>query len=171
MRLTAFERGGEEHRILRGPERYWKATYPGKAGFTVIATESGPTLTHSLPREYLRRLWLSNHLFGDDIRLEGCAAEEGGLVIVTSQPTIVGDAPTADEMIAFFETRHFSLIPNFHAGYRGSLSFYRALDQMAVFDVHPANLPRDQTGVLLPIDVVVVQADDELAAQLEALLN
>jgi hypothetical protein len=169
--LAPFERGGEEHRIRRGEERYWKATYPGQSGFTIIATDCGPTFTRSLPQEYLKRLVLSNHLFGDDIRLEGITEEEGQVVIVTSQPTIAGVPPSSDEMVDFFTVRYFELIPGFHAGYRGSFSFYRELDQMAVFDVHPANVPRDRSGLILPIDVVVVQADAELAFQLEAMLE
>jgi hypothetical protein len=49
-------RGGEEHRLWPDIDcgRYWKATYPGCAGFTVIASaESGglPDLTPALPLE------------------------------------------------------------------------------------------------------------------------
>src|ERR1043166_5007013 len=86
-------RGGEEHRVWPAPDRarYWKATYPGCSGFTVIAlSEVGnqPDLTPALPLEYLERLILQNQLFGDDIRLEGIALEEGKTVIVTSQPVL-----------------------------------------------------------------------------------
>lgn len=74
-------------------------------------------------------------------------------------------------MVTYFKARHFDLIPNFSAGYRGSLSFYRDLDQMAVFDAHPANFLRDRNGIILPIDAVLLRADDDLASLIGALLK
>ena len=167
--LAGFVRGGEEHRTRRGDDVYHKATYPGRYGFTVIAANGQPTLTNALPGEYLDRLLLSNRVFDDDVKLIGVTREADGLVIVTTQPTLVGDAATGEEMQAFFAARHFDWLPGFCAGYKGSLSFYRDLDQVAVFDAHPANFIRDRNGVILPIDGVVVMADDALSAILEAL--
>ena len=135
----------------------------------MIATPGGPTLTHALPAEYLHRLLVSNRIFDDDVRLVGLTRESGGMVIVTSQPTIVGEGATREEMLAFFDARRFCLLPGFSAGYRGALSFYRDLDQVAVFDAHPANFLRDRNGLILPIDGVVVECDDALASQVEAL--
>jgi hypothetical protein len=73
------------------------------------------------------------------------------------------------DLTAYFEARRFSLLPGFSAGHRGSFSFYRDLDQIAVFDAHPANFLRDRNGVILPIDAVLLRADEELAAVLETL--
>lgn len=42
---------------------------------------------------------------------------------------------------------------------------------MAVFDAHPANFLRDRNGIILPIDAVVLRADDKLAKLLGALLK
>ncbi len=137
----------------------------------MIATPAGPTLTHALPAEYLHRLKVSNRVFDDTAGLEGATREEGALVIITSQPTIVGEGATEQEMIAFFAALRFCLIPGFSAGYRGALSFYRDLDQVAVFDAHPANFLKDRNGMILPIDGVVVECDDALAAQVEGLLR
>jgi hypothetical protein len=93
--LPCAIRGGEEHRLWPDADcrRYWKVTYPGFTGFTVIASpESGgiPDLTPALPLEYLERLSLQNRVFGDDIRLEGVALEGNKTVVVTSQPILVG---------------------------------------------------------------------------------
>lgn len=126
-----------------------------------------PTLTNALPVEYLERLCLWNQVFEDDVRLIGVTAEAAGMVILTSQPTITGDGATAEEMTQFFTSRWFELLPGFCAGYKGSLSFYRDLDQMAVFDAHPANFIRDRSGVILPIDGLLVKADDALAEMIE----
>ncbi len=136
----------------------------------MIATPGGPTLTHALPAEYLHRLKVANRIFNDAVQLEGINREDGSLVVVTSQPTIVGEGATRDEMIAFFTSLRFCLLPGFSAGYRGALSFYRDLDQVAVFDAHPANFLRDRSGFILPVDGVVVECDEALAAQVETLL-
>jgi hypothetical protein len=128
-------------------------------------------LTHALPAEYLHRLEVSNRVFDDTVNLEGATREEGALVIVTSQPTIVGEGATEEEMTSFFTSLRFRPIPGFSAGYRGALSFYRDLDQVAVFDAHPANFLKDRSGLILPIDGVVVECEDALAAQVEGLLQ
>ncbi len=168
--LVGFVRGGEEHRTFRGELVYHKATYPGRYGFTVIPYNGQPTLTHALPSEYLARLILANRIFGDDMQLVGVTQEPGGLVLITTQPTVFGTAATREEMTAYFAARRFTLIPDFCAGYKGSLSFYRDLDQTAVFDAHPANFLRDQSGIILPIDAIIIEASDELATALESLL-
>ncbi len=117
----------------------------------------------------MNRLLLSNRVFDDEVKLIGVTSENDELVIITTQPTLVGEAATGDEMLDFFSARRFQLLPGFCAGYKGSLSFYRDLDQVAVFDAHPANFIRDQSGIILPIDGVVVEADDELASLLDNL--
>lgn len=49
----------------------------------------------------------------------GVTREPDGLVILTSQPTVVGRACSAEEMIAWFEARRLSLMPESSAGHRG----------------------------------------------------
>jgi hypothetical protein len=161
--LAGFIIGGEEHRISRGEFRYHKATYPGRYGFTLIPVNGQPTLTRALPGEYLERLLLVNQIFGDAIRLKGITREAGGLVILISQPTVVGIACGFQEMVHGFAAMRFLEVPGFCAGHPGSLSFYRDLDQIAAFDVHPANLLRDMRGVLLPIDIILTRVGNELA--------
>ncbi len=166
--LGLMERGGEEHRVYDASPTYFKATYPGRCGFTVVAGPVYPGLAEALPGEYLERLRLGNEYFGDDVRLEGVTREGGRLVILTSQPTVVGDAAEPKEIIAFMRARRLLLLDGIAAGHRGALSFYRELDNLAVFDAHPANVLRDENGVILPIDLILLTAGDELAAQLEA---
>jgi hypothetical protein len=165
-----FIEGGAEHRVSLQGELFFKATLPGACGFTVIATPGGPTLTHALPSEYLHRLVVSNRIFQDDAQLLGATRENGEMVLVTSQPTIIGDGASAEEMVAFFQQLRFQHIPGFSAGYKGAMTFYRDLDQVAVFDAHAANFIKDASGLVLPIDGVVVECDDALAEQMEGLL-
>lgn len=168
--LGTFEHGGEEHRILRGPERYLKATHPGRFGYTIVAGPVYPGLAPALTGEYLARLLLSNTHFGDDVQLEGVAREGGQMVVFTSQPTVVGVAAAPEEIVAFMERRRLMRLDGVEIGHRGALCFYRDLDQLAVFDVHPANVLKDLKDRVLPIDTITLIADDALAAQLERAL-
>lgn len=151
--------------------RVFKATHPGKAGFTVVAlpeTNGQPELTAALPLEYLERILLQNQLFGDDLKLEGLAGEPGGVSIVTSQPVLVGVAPTPAEITAFPQQLWFQPLTGLQLGHPGALAFYRDLDEVAVFDAHVANFVKDTNGTVLPIDLILVRAD---AALQRALLS
>jgi len=103
--------------------------------------------------------------------LEGVTRDADGVVLVTSQPTIIGMGATDEEMMTYFLSLHFEWIRGYSAGYRGAMTFYRDLDQVAVFDAHPANFLKDGQGIILPIDGVVVECDDALASQVEDLLS
>ncbi len=82
MPAHSFGRGGMEHEVWHDKpgRRYWKATFPGQAGY-------GPFGFYT-PAGYLRRMRLTNHVFGDDILFEGILSRRAGLSIVTSQPYI-----------------------------------------------------------------------------------
>ena len=169
--LEHLVRGGEEHRFWRGAHYYLKATYPGRYGFTIVAGQVYPGLAPALPGEYLERLQLSNAHFGDAVQLEGIAREDGALVIFTSQPTVVGQAADPEDIVAFMEHRRLQLLDGLALGHAGALCFYRDLDQLAVFDAHPANVLKDERGVILPIDLITLVAEDALAAQLGVALS
>jgi hypothetical protein len=165
--LPELRPGGEEHRIATPGDlsRYWKATHPGRCGFTVVCgdeTGGQPELTNALLLEYLERLQLQNGLFADDIRLEGVALEAGKLVVVTSQEAILGSPVKDEEMSTFMEKLWFKPLRGLSLGRPGALAFYRDLDEVAAFDAHPGNFVRDDNGVVLPIDLVLLRADEAL---------
>ena len=112
--------------------------------------------------EYLDRLLLQNSIFGDRITLEGVAQEDGQLVIVTAQPTMIGSDVDKDEMLAFMAKLWFQLLTGLSLGRPGALAFYRDLDEVAACDAHPGNFVKDDNGVVLPIDLVMVRADAAL---------
>jgi len=168
--------GGEEHRIATPPNfsHYWKLTHPGRCGFTVVCGEETgfeAELTNALPLEYLQRLLLQNTLFNDAIRLEGVSLERDQLVIVTSQPAILGEPILQAEMLAFMQKLRFQPLAGLSLGRPGALSFYRDLDEVAAFDAHPGNFVKDDNGVVLPIDLILVRADEPLQKALQAHLN
>jgi hypothetical protein len=147
----------------------FKATYAGAFGFTVVcnaATGSLPQITRGLPLEYLERLLLQNNLFGDGVFLEGVAIEAGGSVMITSQPTLIGQPVESGEIIEFMRHLWFQPLPGLSLGNPGALAFYRDLDEVAAFDAHPANFVKDQNGIILPIDLILVRADPALQTAL-----
>lgn len=153
-------------------QRYHKATRPGRYGFTVIAMPDGTAeLTDALPLEYLERLLLQNSLFNDDLRLEGVAVERERLVILTSQPNLTGDEATGQDMLTFMRKLWFLPLTGLSIGRPGALAFYRDLDEVAAFDAHPGNFVKDDDGHVLPIDLILVRADEPLQKALQAHLN
>ncbi len=154
--------------------RHFKVTHPGRCGFTVVSGEETgfqAELTGALPLEYLERLLLQNSLYGDRITLEGVAQEGNQLVIVTSQPTLLGGPVSHSEMLAFMAKLWFHPLHGLSLGRPGALAFYRDLDETAAFDAHPGNFVKDDNGVVLPIDLILVRADEPLQKALQAHLN
>ena len=135
----------------------------------VCGEETGhlPELTYALPLEYFDRLRLQNVLFSDDIRFEGVALEGEKLVIVTSQETVLGTDVSADEMTTFMAKLWFKPLTGLSLGRPGALAFYRDLDEVAAFDAHPGNFVKDDNGVVLPIDLILLRADGALQKALE----
>ena len=60
----------------------------------------------------------------------------------------------------------FQLLLGLSLGNPGALAFYRDLDEIAVFDAHPGNFVKDTNGVVLPIDLILLRADQSLQAAL-----
>lgn len=163
--MSRIEDRGEEHRVWLdlASQRYFKATHPGRFGFTVIALPDGSLeLTGATPLEYLERLLLQNSLFGDHLRLEGVASESGKTVLLTSQPNIADEAVSDSEMSAFMAKLWFAPLRGLSLGRPGALAFYRDLDEVAAFDAHPGNFVKDGNGVVLPIDLILLRADAAL---------
>jgi hypothetical protein len=163
--LPRIEDGGEEHRVWLDAiaRRYFKVTHAGRFGFTVIPMSDGTAeLTNATPLEYLERLLLQNFLFNDAIRLEGVAIERERMVVLSSQPSISGSPVSNGEMLGFMRKLWFQPLQGLSLGRPGSLSFYRDLDEVAAFDAHPGNFVKDDNGVVLPIDLVLVRADAAL---------
>ena len=143
--------------------RYIKVTHAGRFGFTVIVLADGTVeLTAATPLEYFERLLLQNSIFNDEVRLEGVALEGGTAVALSSQPNIRGVEVSAQEMTAFMQKLWFVPLHGLSLGRPGALAFYRDLDEVAAFDAHPGNFVKDGDGVVLPIDLVLLRADEEM---------
>jgi hypothetical protein len=129
-----------------------KFTYPGEFGRSPFYGSGGLGNTHALPFEYLQRLQLQNDLFGDDILVEAVIEPVDGLLVVTSQPFITGDHPSLNEISAYMKAEGFAATR--------SGDWYRAADDIAVFDSHPGNFIRTAENVIVPIDLLPLRRPD-----------
>lgn len=124
-----------------GALKFWKSTFPGQSGF-------GPFGFYT-PAGYLRRLRLSNRIFGDDVQFEGIWRRPEGLSIVTSQPYIqphpVRFIPTDAEISSYLSVLGFS--------FDESSSLWERGDGVQLGDVHNRNFIRAPDENILAIDV------------------
>ncbi len=139
----AFGKSGREHEVFHAPGalRYWKSTFPGQAGFGQFG--------YYTPAGYLRRLRLSNRIFGDDVAFGGTWKRKNGLSIVTSQRYIHPDTerfiPTEDEIAAYLSNLGFC--------YNEQLMLWEPDDGVQLADTHDRNFIRAPDGKLYAIDV------------------
>lgn len=143
MPPRAYGKSGQEHETWHSPDgqRFWKSTFPGKSGF-------GP-FGYQTPAGYLRRLRLSNLIFGDDVAFEGLLVRKEGLSIVTSQsfiqPHPVRFIPTPEEISGFMTGLGFC--------YDESESLWIRDDGVQAGDTHDRNFIRAPDESIIAIDV------------------
>jgi hypothetical protein len=170
--LPVSPEDGGEHRVRyeETTGRWRKTTHPGTFGAQLVVEPAidkqtqefveRPMMGHATPLEYLERLILANDVFGDDIRLEKIVETPDGLSIETSQPDIDGGLPSREEIGLFMTALAFE--PS-----RGIPSAWlRRADSVLAFDAHEANFIKTNQGDVLPIDVVLQRAGEELLAAL-----
>ena len=140
-------------------DRYFKVTRDGVFGFSlgidlalVASGEDGRRfhLWEATPIEYLERLLLQNRLVPGLNALEGVLDQEGDLAIVTSQPRFEIVPVTQAEIDGWFQAQGFEKIT--------ACGYYRAEDNLGVFDAHAKNLVRFE-DTLIPFDVIPCRPD------------
>jgi hypothetical protein len=154
--------GGREHDLTydESSGSYLKFTKPAKAAYVVNFDLGYPSLAPSLPVEYLERQALHNPIFADTIRFVGVAGDSYFRRIVTRQPHIRGRAASWKQIIRLMvdELGFRKLRHNYGIGYEDSYGFVR--DDIAVFDLRPANVILEEAGLVVPIDSIPVQLSD-----------
>lgn len=149
-------RGGQEHDIFHdeATDHYFKVTRGGifglSAGMDLALVSSDMDarrfqLWEATPIEYLERLSLQNELVPGLNRLEGVIDQEDDLAIVTSQPRFDIVPVTLEEIDAWFAAQGFKKVT--------PCGYYRAADNLGVFDAHAKNLVRFE-DTLIPFDVI-----------------
>lgn len=154
---------GAEHSVYHDSERRVavKATHVNRFGHSTIAEGVPATLL-----EYLDRLAWQNLLFGDDIRIEGVASDEEQIEIITTQPWIVvhPDVPTATqrEIDDYFEALGFAKLELI----AGVPLYFQPELGVVVADAHDQNILRNESGELVPIDLVIGAPGRELLGKI-----
>jgi hypothetical protein len=160
--LQALKEGGREHDLtFDSANASWlKFTKPSQAGYVVSFEFGSPSLEPGLPHEYLQRLHLQNEIFRDQITFVGIGGLRTQSTIITRQADVPGDPADESEIIEMMTAElGFSSLPaHLSVGYKDSLAFVR--DDLAVFDLRPANVVRTPSGLIIPIDCIPVRLDD-----------
>ena len=129
---------GNEHRIFQSEDgsRAIKLTRPPNFGAMGCLAD------------YLDNFVLNNHLWGDDLRLEGIQTTTAGLQLIVSQPWIRGAPATEEEIRSFLAGKGFAPC--------GTNAFRNSHTGIRLADARPANIFKDHlTGLLMPVDVHV----------------
>ena len=149
-------KGGMEHDLLHPLRdgRLWKATKYNYFGLTpgleLDLVPSGADarrfhLWESGIYHYLERLTLQNELFGQINRLEGFVISDKVITAVTSQPSYRLEPMTQSQIDEWFVGQRFVPIT--------TAAYYRAEDNVAVFDAHDKNVAWNGSAVV-PFDVI-----------------
>jgi hypothetical protein len=151
-------RGGQEHELFHDEttDRYFKVTRNGVFGLSpgielaLVSSAQDARRFHlweASPLEYLERLHLQNLLVPGLNALEGLIVQPGDdMAIVTSQPRFDIVPVTTAEIDTWFASLGFAKITD--------AAYYRAEDNLGVFDAHDKNLVRADEDVLVPFDVI-----------------
>jgi hypothetical protein len=153
--------GGREHDVRFEPEsgRWWKWTKPGLTGFTVDWNDAGePWLRNAGLLEYFSRLRRQNTLLQDDFRLEGVWWHTSGWRVVTSQPDVPGGRASEEEIQSGMAGLGAVPLRWSSIGYEHSTGW--RIGRMCVWDVHPGNVVLTESGLLVPVDVIITPLPD-----------
>jgi hypothetical protein len=171
--LGIFRRGRREHDLFRRPDRLdivFKITRGAGYGLVPMPLDvvSGMIsdwfgVFPATPSQYLERLLLSNELYPGLNSLEGFCEWEDRFCIVTSQPFIAGRNAAEREIAGFMQARGFTRLCE--------ATWFRPADDLALFDVGGSNLFIDETGALVPIDVIPIVAEGPLLETLRRALS
>ncbi len=159
--LQPLKEGGREHDLtfIEQGVCWLKFTKPAAAGYLVSFESGAPALEPSLPLEYLERLIFQNELFADTVSFVGVGGDRRQPRIITRQPHLAGEAASREEIVSMMvDELGFRLLPErYSVGYADSLAFLR--DDVAVFDLRPANVVRTPEGLIAPIDAIPARLD------------
>lgn len=139
---------GDEHEAWfhESSNRWFKATYANRFGLAWGRDGSATA------QEYLSRLVLQNKHFGDDIRLIALVNCDSKLRVLTSQPHISGEPACYPEIQAWFCTLGFIRLE-----VSSRIAWYLKEENLLVADAHEGNVVRTREGMLVPIDLNIVQ--------------
>lgn len=144
--------GGAEHEVFADVQagRVVKLTTPPNFG---ARGEAGA---------YLANLLAYDALLGFEWNLEGVLQDSEGISFITSQPLIIGEQASDEQIDAYFSGQGFIK--------KREHTYMRAIDGITLADARPANMIRDPEGNIFPIDIHIlgINADDLIDDEVEA---
>lgn len=160
--LEPLVEGGREHDLTYDDDTgtVLKFTKPSSAAYVVEFLDGKPRLSNGDPLEYLDRLMLHNEVFGEFTRFVGIGGLANNRRIVTRQERVKGREARWDEIVRLMvdELGFTKLRHNHGIGYEDSYGFIR--DDVAVFDMRPANLIMTDDGILIAVDSIPVRVTE-----------
>jgi len=167
--------GGREHDIVldEASSTWLKFTKPSAAAYQIdFDADAGRfAMRPGLPLEYLERLLLLNDTFGELTTFVGVGGGRGRPRIITRQVDVEGEPATVQEIVHLMvDVLGFSPLPqHLSVGYQSALAFIR--DDVAVFDLRPANVVTTPDGIIVPIDAIPACVDAAMRARFAELLG
>jgi hypothetical protein len=146
---------GEEHEAWfhEGSNRWRKVTYHNKFGLAWGKHETATVC------EYLTRLVLQNKYFGDDIQLVALVQCGSRIRVLTSQSHVAGERAPYEEIRQWFFDLGFKCLKH-----DGCIAWYLKSENLLIADAHEGNVLRTVDGMLVPIDLNLIQPTGELFA-------
>ncbi len=169
MPLVSDETGEHEVRFRDSDHRVVKRTWTGTFGMVPCWQDGCWKPASATPLDYLRRFAMHNHLFDDDVILEGVIVSDkvtqlpgivpGGASIVISQRWLIADDaerphPTEQEITTLMNELGFEHIPGSFFGW------FNEMKALLVLDAKPDNFVKTADGIL-PFDLLMLSLRDE----------
>ncbi len=133
-----------------------KFTKPDRSAYAVDFELGTPRMARASPLDYLDRLAMQNEIFADTLRFVGITSNPDGRRIVTRQNIVKGRPARWEEIVEFMQDLGFAKMRHNHGiDYEDSYAFVR--DDVAVFDMRPANGFVTEDGEVVPIDCIPVR--------------
>ena len=144
---------GEEHEAWFDEDSnlWFKLTYRNHFGLAWGRSGSATA------GEYVSRLLLQNTFFEDDIRLVAVLNCGGALRVLTSQPHIMGEPPSQEDIVSWFGALGFSKI-----AIGSGIAWYHRAENLLVGDAHEGNIIKTPNGCMVPIDLNLIHPTGKL---------
>ena len=163
--LPLLKRGGQEHDFFIDSQRdrCVKITLGGVFGLSpgidlaLVPSDQDARRFHlweASPYQYLERLRLQNILVPSLNKLEGIIVQPDDFAICISQPRLDIISVTQEEIDQWFLSQGFSIVT--------AAAYYRAADNLGVFDAHDQNVVRAalNSEILIPFDVIPLHPEE-----------
>ena len=164
-RLSYFAEGGEHIAYLdEARENVIKIT-KYTAGYTFGFNDDGTGIAavFATPRDYLRRIDITNEVFGDAIKILGIIPiQKHAWAIVHSQPYYGSMRPFPRAVHRYMRSLGFQRVdPEIIAGFtKGSPTYYHREKNVLAGDCKPDNFRVLESGRPRPIDVITAQPQE-----------